>query len=145
MDSMTRPGRLARLVVTVLAAGLLVAGTVAGSDDDFPFGPFKMYAYADSPDDPVSEALVLAATDTGRRIILTENDTGVRRAEVEGQVGRFTADPTELRIIAHAYRRRHPDVRLATVSVIIRRHELSDGRPTGSFRDEVVAQWQVPR
>jgi hypothetical protein len=75
--------------------------------------------------------------------VLTENDTGIRRAEIEGQLPRFVADPARLATVATAYAQRHPDARpLTEVSVVIRWHELRGGRPTGGYHDETKVTWR---
>jgi hypothetical protein len=146
MESLTARGRLLRVVVTFVGAGLLLAGTLVGSDDNFPFGPFRMYATTDRLDAPVAEALVVAVDAAGTELILTENETGFRRAEVEGQMTRFTADPARLRLVVDAYHRRNPDrPPLTAISIVIRRHEMTGGRPTGVDTDETLVNWQVPR
>ncbi|MFK3983674.1 hypothetical protein ACI2K4_25245 [Micromonospora sp. NPDC050397] len=146
MESLTARGRLVRVVVTLVGSGLLLAGTLVGSDDHFPFGPFRMYATTDRLDAPVAEALVLAGDAAGGRLVLTERETGIRRAEIEGQLSRFTADPARLRLVVDAYHRRNPDrPPLTTVSIVIRRHGMTDGRPNGVDTDETVVDWQVSR
>ncbi len=37
-------GRAVRTVATLAVAVLLTAGTVWGNDDEFPFGPFRMFS-----------------------------------------------------------------------------------------------------
>ncbi|WP_121156655.1 hypothetical protein [Micromonospora pisi] len=144
MESLTVRGRLVRVVVTLVGAGLLLAGTLVGSDDDFPFGPFRMYATTDRLDAPVAEALVTAKDAAGESLVLTERETGIRRAEIEGQLSRFDADPTRLSLIVDAYHRRNPErPPLTTVSIVIRRHGMTDGRPNGNNIDETMVDWQV--
>ncbi|WP_326556040.1 hypothetical protein [Micromonospora sp. NBC_01796] len=146
METLTARGRLVRVVVTLVGAGLLLAGTLVGSDDNFPFGPFRMYATTDRLDAPVAEALVLARDAAGDEFVLTERETGIRRAEIEGQLSRFAADPTRLNLVVDAYHRRNPDrPALDTVSIVIRRHAMTGGRPTGVDTDETVVNWQVTR
>jgi hypothetical protein len=132
-----------RLVATLIGVALLLAGTVVGTDDDFPFGPFRMYATTDRLDAPVADTRVEAVDATGAHLVLTENDTGIRRAEIEGQLPRFVADPAQLATVAAAYAQRHPGARsLTEVSVVIRWHELRRGRPTGGYHDETKVTWR---
>ena len=37
----------------IVVLGLLLAGTVWGDDDAFPFGPFRMYSTRNDPNAPV--------------------------------------------------------------------------------------------
>ena len=136
-------GRAARAVVTLVAGLLLVLGSAWGSDDDFPFGPFLMYAAARDANDPIGDTATFGVDATGRRLLLDQSLTGLRRAEIEGQLTRFTDRPFLLRQVAAAYARRNPDAPpLQRVMVVVRWHELRDGELTGDTRDEVVATWR---
>lgn len=122
---------------------LLVAGTVAGQDDDFPFGPFRMFSTTDRLDAPVADTRLEAVDATGNRVRLSDRDTGLRRAEIEGQLDRISARPALLAAVASGYAARHPGAPpLVEVDVIVRWYELRAGRPTGSFRDETVVSWR---
>ncbi|MEV6526810.1 hypothetical protein AB0M43_33255 [Longispora sp. NPDC051575] len=128
-----------RVTITTLVAVALLLGTLFGSDDDFPVGPFRMYATTDALDAPVRDTRVAALDDTGAALDLTETDTGLRRAEVEGQLDR----PDLPRLLAVAYERRNPDATpLRRVTIVVTWHELRDGRPTGRTTEETVAAWE---
>jgi hypothetical protein len=144
MDTLSVSGRRVRLAATLLVAGVLLAGTLWGQDDAFPFGPFRMYATTDRPDAPVRDTRLQGVDTAGNRITLTESDTGIRRAEIEGQLDQIRADPGRLGAVAAAYAGRHPRApRLVEVSVVVRWHELSGGRPTGHFHDQTLATWRT--
>lgn len=137
-------GRRLRLLVTVVAAVALLVGTVWGSDDDFPFGPFKMYSHTNSPDGIVGSNRLEAVDTTGRRFKLTDAATGLRRAEIEGQIPRFEVDPELLSGVAEAYASRHPDApALVQIQIIRRRYRLEDHRPTGDVDERVVVTWEA--
>jgi hypothetical protein len=143
-DVLTRRGRAARLVATAIGVALLLAGTLAGTDDHFPFGPFRMFSTTDRWDAPISVARTELLDAAGARIVLTERNSGVRRAEVEGQLGRFRAEPHRLADLARAYRAHNPSApRPVEVTVLVRHHEISRRGPTGKFHDEVVATWRM--
>src|SRR5918993_875082 len=57
-DVLSPVGRMVRVVVTVIAGALLLAGTVWGTDDHFPFGPFSMYAGVNPPNEPAPDTRV---------------------------------------------------------------------------------------
>lgn len=139
-----RPGRWVRIGVTLVGAGLLLAGTLVGQDDDFPFGPFRMYATADKLDEPVRDTRLRAVDTTGRAFALTGDATGFRRAELEGQLPRFEAHPALLGNLATAYARRQPDrPRLTRIDVVVRLIQLRDGRPTGRYTQRTVVSWSA--
>ena len=131
------------LLVTGVASGLLLAGTFWGEDDHFPFGPFKMYASAVDPHSPTVDTRLEATDATGDTVPLTERNTGIRRAEIEGQLDRFRTEPEMLRVALDAYTRRNPDAPpLTEVRIVIRWHEVRDFTPTGDWEEEEVATWQ---
>jgi hypothetical protein len=137
-------GRTTRLVATVLGLALLLAGTLVGTDDDFPFGPFRMFATTNEWSEPISIARAEVTDATGRTVELTPANSGVRRAEVEGQLDRFRAEPRVLAGLADAYRAHNPAAPAPrTVTVLLRHHEISRSGPTGRYTDEVVATWTL--
>ncbi|WP_412540429.1 hypothetical protein R8Z50_32190 [Longispora sp. K20-0274] len=128
-----------RVTITTLVAVALLLGTLFGSDDAFPFGPFRMYATTDALDAPVRDTRVTAVDDSGAGLDLTERDTGLRRAEVEGQLGRSDLP----RLLAEAYARRNPAAPpLRRVAIVVTWHELRAGQPTGRTTEETVAAWE---
>ena len=130
---------------TLLLAVLLLAGTFVGQDDDFPFGPFRMYSTRDDPDGTVVSTRVEARDARGRLRTVDERSTGLRRAEVEGQVRRFVADPELLGALSRAHDRLRPDEPPFTeVRVVERVYELRDSRPTGEESERVVVTWRAP-
>lgn len=139
-----RTGRWVRIAVTLLGAALLLVGTLVGQDDDFPFGPFRMYATADRLNEPVRDTRLRAVDTTGRTFALTDDATGFRRAELEGQLPRFEAHPELLGNLATAYARRRPDrPRLTRIDVVVRLIQLHDGRPTGRYSQRTVVSWSA--
>jgi hypothetical protein len=143
MEMITRSGRATRVVVTAAVFALLLAGSAWGSDDDFPFGPFSMYAGVNGPNDPAPDLRVEATNVDGRTIILTERNAGLRRAEIEGQEAAYIADPSRLGALADAYQRLNPQAApIVKVAMIVRFHEIRDSRTTGAWHDEVTAVWE---
>lgn len=141
--TLTRRGRYVRVAVTLLTAGLLLAGTLWGDDDHFPFGPFKMYASAVDPDAPAEDTRVEAIDVHGDLVLITPGNSGIRRAEFEGQLPRFAAAPQLLQAVADAYQRRNPQAApLQELRVVIRWHEVRDFEVTGQWEEEVVATWR---
>jgi hypothetical protein len=146
MDTPSLVGRRVRIAVTLAVGALLLWGTLRGQDDAFPFGPFRMYATADKLDAPVNDTRFELVDASGATVPLTEVNTGIRRAEIEGQLGRFRADPTLLRVIAAAYESRNPSApKPVTVRIVIRQWQLSGGLKTGTYTDSTFATWNTPR
>ena len=141
-DGVSRRGRIVRLVVAAAVTGLLIAGALVGQDDDFPFGPFRMYSTAAPKNAPVKSTRMEAVDASGRRFALTGASVGLRRAEIEGQLGRLRDHPALLATVATAYRNRNTDrPPLARIEIIIRHYDLRDGEPTGSYTDTVEVAW----
>ena len=146
METLTRRGRAVRLTATVIGFALLLIGTVRGTDDDFPFGPFRMYSTSDPPDAPAPDTRVEGVDRTGAVVDLGQAATGIRRAEIEGQQGRYAADPALLRQVADAYAQRHPGApALVEVRIVVRWYDIQGGRPTGRWTDETAVRWQANR
>lgn len=137
---MTRTGRAVRLGATAAAAVLLLLGSLVGSDDWFPFGPFRMYATSGRPTGAVRTATLVGVTAEGEEIELRAGEVGLRRAELEGQFPRFRRDPGLLGAIAERF-----DERWGTDLVAVRLEEevrrVVDRVPTGEVDREVVASW----
>ena len=145
MDTLSTRGRAVRVAVTALGALLLLLGTLWGQDDDFPFGPFRMYSTAPDPNADAPDTRVEGVDTTGRTIVLTEANSGLRRAEIEGQQAAYVADPTRLRQVAVAYAEKSPAAApLTTVRIVIRWEGIEHARPTGTSRDETIATWTAP-
>lgn len=143
MDTLTATGRIGRLVATLIAAVLLVAGTFGGQDDHFPFGPFRMYSTAPGPDEPAPDTRVEGVDTTGAVVPLTERNTGIRRAEIEGQMNAYRTEPARLRQVADAYASHNPEApALVEVRIVIREEGVADSRPTGTHVDKTVVAWQ---
>ncbi len=143
---MQAAGRRGRLAATAVGAALLLAGTVVGQDDHFPFGPFRMYATRDAPDGTVRSLRVEAVDATGRVLVVPDTATGLRRAEIEGQGSRFVADPDLLGAVSRAHDRLHPgQPAYEVVRVVATDTVLRNSRPSGVLREQVLATWSRGR
>jgi hypothetical protein len=144
METLTSQGRAVRALVTLIGAALLLAGTLWGLDDHFPFGPFRMYATAPGPDEDAPDTRVEGVDAAGNLVVLTERNSGIRRAEIEGQQSRYEAEPVRLAQVADAYAQHNPRAaRLVEVRIVIRWHGVRDSRPTGTYADETVVRWRA--
>jgi hypothetical protein len=141
---LTPAGRRRRLVATLITLALLLAGTAWGDDDEFPFGPFRMYSTRNDPNAPVISTRTVGLTAAGEEVRLSGGQVGLRRAEFEGQVRRIADHPELLGLLADAFSEAHPSAPdLVVVQVVQRRFELVDGRATGDFTDRVVAEYEL--
>ncbi|MQM26835.1 hypothetical protein [Glycomyces albidus] len=139
---LSRTGKAVRVAAAVAMVLALMATSVWGEDDYFPFAPFKMYSRATDPDGWVKSTGVILIDAEGERIAISDYDTGFRRAELEGQLPRFREDPGLLAYIAEAYEAAHPgEPEIVAAEIIVKRYELVDGARTGEETEETVAVW----
>ena len=140
-------GRLVRLGTALVVFGLLAVGTFVGLDDQFPFGPFRMYATSNAATGEIAVVALEARTaDSDWTLVRpSPGSVGMNVAEFEGQLPRFEADQSLLGAVASSRESLHPDeepwvglriVREATVVV--------DKVPTGEVRRTVLAEWSAP-
>ena len=139
---LSRAGRVARLAAALAVLALVLAGTVWGDDDAFPFGPFRMYSTRADPNAPVISTRVVGLTASGEEVRLSGGQVGLRRAEFEGQLPRIMTNPELLGLLAASYAQKHPDAPdLVEVQVVQRRFELSSGQQTGDCDDHVLVEY----
>jgi hypothetical protein len=141
---LTVGGRRIRGVVTAAAAGLLLAGSVWGSDDDFPFGPFRMYAGVNDPNGVVVSSYLQAVLPGGKVIRVDERGTGLRRAELEAELGGFVKDPTSLAGIAKAHAELHPGEPAYLEVQVIELGQHLHHAALSNQTTKVIADWRAP-
>lgn len=123
-----------RLAIAALALALTLVGTLVGTDDDFPFGPFRMYATSARTTGSVRVAQLYGVRADGTEEPLEAGDVGLRRAELEGQLPRFRAHPELLAALASAD---HVEVKLVERIRRVVNREVQPGEET-----RVVATWR---
>jgi hypothetical protein len=136
-------GRVARLAGTVAAAVLLIYGTVAGTNDWFPFGPFTMYAGHYAPNGAITSNSLMARTADGRNVLVTEADTGLTRAELEGELFSFRKDPGKLASLAHAFHQRHPGASPYVEVWIAQQRWRLHNRAVAAQSTVILARWHA--
>ncbi|MFF4778954.1 hypothetical protein [Microtetraspora fusca] len=132
-----------RLMAAVVGVALLCVGTFWGDDDAFPFGPFRMYSTSTPPNGNIHVMALEARMPDGswREVPLDAPVVGVNRAEVEGQVPRFQADPALVGKLVEAHDRLRPaEPRWTGARLVMRYLKLRDRRFVGT-EERVVAQW----
>lgn len=90
---MTTIGKVARLCLAVLTLLALLLGTIWGDDDHFPFGPLRMFSIRNELDGRVRSLEIQGVTERGEVLLLSFEEFGVRRADVEGQLGKLDVSP----------------------------------------------------
>lgn len=139
---LTTPGRRWRLAIAGLTVVLLLAGTAWGQDDDFPFGPFRMYATSQRLDGATSWYRIDGVTADGSVVDIPISRFALRRAELEGQMDRFRAQPELLALLITAYERNQPGrARLVELRIVKHRQPLRGGVPTGEATEKVAVTW----
>lgn len=124
-----------------LITGMLV-GTFWGDDDNFPFGPFRMFSTTNKLDGHVDAAEVWGVTRDGKEILIEWEWIGLRRAEIEGQIPLFEKDPDLLQHVLTAYDHFNPDgPDLVGIKLRERVQWLRDGRPEGEPTIVLLSQW----
>lgn len=140
---LTAMGYRWRAAAGVLVVASVLWGSFFGEDDAFPLGPFRMYATASDPTGAISVPFVEGRTARGSWQPIVFTEFGLRRAEIEGQLGKLvTPRKALLRRLARSYNRFHPAREpLTGLRLMYRSYLLERGRPTG-VRVTESARWQ---
>ncbi len=142
---MNDPGRFIRALSPIVLAVLLVLGTWVGEDDNFPFGPFRMYSTKQELDGEIRVLQLWGLSSEGEWTSLLTEDFGLRRADLEGQIGKLAEEPAfVLAELADSYERRHgTDLPFLALELREKIYELEQGRPV---RDHlrVLGTWRAP-
>ena len=154
-DAVTRPlggtlsstSRTVRIAAAVAVFGVLTVGAFFADDDDFPFGPFRMYATSGAPTGEVAVVALQARVGDGNWTLVrpSPESVGMNVAEFEGQLYRFEDDPGLLSAVAESRARLHPDEPEWTGLRIVRQATVVVDRvPTGEVNETVLAEWHAP-
>jgi hypothetical protein len=136
-------GRAVRLAGAAAAVALLLGGTVAGTNDWFPFGPFTMYAGHYAPNGVITSNSLMARTADGREVVVTESDTGLTRAELEGELFSFRKDPGRLASLARAFHLRHPGASPYVEMWIAQQRWQLHNRAVAAQSTVILARWHA--
>lgn len=142
---MTTIGKNARLYSTAVILGALLMGTIWGEDDHFPFGPLRMYSVKNELDGRVRSLEVHGITENGEDMIVPFQAFGMRRADVEGQLGKLHEPPESvLHALSRARERLNPrGPRFVELRLSERVFILDNGYPVDE-RVETLAVWSAP-
>jgi hypothetical protein len=125
-------GKRARIVAGLVVALFLLLGTIVGDDDNFPFGPMRMYSTKQELDGEV-RATEIHGFARGRWSRVPFETFGLRRADIEGQLGKHAEPPEEvLAAMYAAFNRLHDrPFPYEILQLRERTFDLRDGRPVG--------------
>jgi hypothetical protein len=130
----------------VLAAAVIVPaflGQIIGTDDAWPFAPFRMFAAPTRRTTAIVYPQFSGVRADGTAVRLYSDDFGVRRAEVEPNLGTgYRIPPALLADLATSYNARHPGKELVRLDLHRVGQRLVDGRP-GAKVDEIVQTWEA--
>jgi hypothetical protein len=132
------------MLATAAALVILVVGTLWGQDDDFPFGPFRMYSIRNELDGHIRGAVAEVGIENGNayEVEIRADQFGLRRAELEGQLSR-SGDHTDVaKYLASAYNKLHPDETITRLRLYYETTSLENGRPAGEPSRTLIAEWQ---
>ena len=135
------PGSGWRSALAVLLIGMTVIGSIAFTDDAWPFAPFRMFSVAVKPNGRIVKVDFVGTTGSGRSLHLDASAFGLRRAEVEGQQGtggRLTS--AQLAALAHEWNRAHPSDPLVRLQFRRLGRTLRGGKPGRSF-ERILQTW----
>jgi hypothetical protein len=143
----SRAGLVWRVAVALVGIGLLLNGSLRGSDDLWPFGPLSQYAFSPAEDATIVITRVEGRLADGRRIDLPlrVSTAGIGRAEIEARIPEITADPSLLRSVGEGWTARNPgQPPLQQLWLVQDETRLVEGRK-GPTRLLELATWVVPR
>ena len=141
----TRGGLILRVGVAVLGIGLLLNGSLRGSDDLWPFGPLSQYAFSPPPDATIVITRVEGRLADGRRIDLPlrVGTAGISRAEIEARIPDIVEDPALLRSVADGWTvRNRGEPPLEQLWLVQDETRLVDGH-RGPTRLVEITSWRV--
>ncbi len=129
-----------------MVVGALFYTSAYGSNDAFPLGPMTQFAFSVKNDGgTISSYWLEADTAAGAHVKLSFDavGTGMKRAEIEGQMSRIVRDPSLLQGIADGQRRLHPgQPRLTRIYVVQEIKKLKSGKVVSTMRQNRVV-WDV--
>ncbi|TDD79712.1 hypothetical protein [Actinomadura rubrisoli] len=138
--------RLWRSLAAAAGIGALFYTSAYGADDDFPFGPMTQFAFSVKNDGgEIHSHWLEADTAAGAHVKLSMDavGSGMKRAEIEGQMDRLVRDPSLLQGIADGQRRLHPRApRLTRIYIVKQVQTLRHGKVVSTTRANRVV-WNV--
>jgi len=134
-----------RLLLSGVVILLLLWGTFFGDDDNFPFGPFRMYSTKQELDGEVRAIEMYARDESGEWTRLGFSAFGTRPADIEGQLGKLAEPPERiLGWMVEAYENIHDEpFPYEVLEIRQRTYDLEDGRSVGESV-EALGTLEIP-
>ena len=119
-------------------------GQIVGTDDAWPFAPFRMFASPTRRTTTIVYPEFSGVFAPGGEIRMYSTDFNLRRAEVEAALDKHhRLPPKSLADIATSYNRAHPHHPLIELDLLNVGQAIVEGRP-GHLIDSVVERWKRP-
>lgn len=142
MSESRRPPRWWSMV-TVVIVTLTVLGSVAGTDDHWPFAPFRMFSYGNNPNGVVRRMVVELHTPY-RFVRVGADSFGLRRSEIEEQTPWNRRIPDErIADLARAYNRTHRH-KAVHLQLLVLTTQMRNGEKAGDETKEIIGDWADP-
>jgi hypothetical protein len=133
------------MVVAALVIVPAFLGQLIGTDDAWPFAPFRMFAAPTRRTTSIVVPQFTGIRADGSEVRLYPDDLGVRRAEMEPNIGPgYRMPPALVADLAAAYNERHPRRPIVRLDLHRVGQRLVDGRPVGEEDDRIVQSWEAP-
>lgn len=142
---MTLRTKVVRITLGLVTAITLLVGTWIGDDDNFPFGPFRMYSTKQELDGEVRIIEIYGLSRNGQWVKVLFNNFGLRRADVEGQLGKLAEPPQAiLAEMFEAHDRIHAGpVPFEALQLRQRTYDLEDGRSVRELVETIGTWWAL--
>ena len=133
--------RRRRVAATLIVLTALVAGSIVGEDDHFPFGPFRMYAVTTKPTGKTSSLRLEGVIGDAKRRVLRIAEVGMRRAELQTQLVLYGEEI--LPHLASNYQRLHPDKPpVNELRIVYLTYRLEGGATVGRPSSRTALIWR---
>lgn len=131
-------------VLSAVLAVVTVSTTLFGSDDLWPFAPFRMFSFADDPNGLVKRMVVEGDTNFGHHRKFGAANFGLRRSELEEQTPwREWVPESKVKSLVDVYNKRHTG-QIIHAQVVVYTTQLQNGEPAGPATRSVIGDWASP-
>lgn len=135
-----------RILLTLAAIGVLLAGQFLRTNDLFPLGSLDQYSKGTDPNGRVVNTCLQGVRDGEEPfdIPFGSRSVGIQRADVENHLSTIREDPERLAPLAAEYDRRHAEDPALTELILCQRiTHLKDGAPHGDPEYVEVVRWRA--